>query len=460
MSFGIRNGTIVTAVDGYAADLRIEAGRIVAIGAGVTDTATEVLDATGLLILPGGIDAHTHFDLPVSGTVSADDFETGTCAAAFGGTTTCIDFATPRRGESLRAALDTWHAKAAGKACVDYGFHMILPEVNASTLAEMRPLMSEGITSFKLFMAYPGRLMSADREIFQVMQQAAACGALVQMHAENGAVIDLMVEQALAAGHKAPVYHALTRPSTAEGEATQRAIALAEMAGAPLYVVHVSAEEAVEAIARTRCHGALIAGETCPHYLFLSHDHHLDPDFQGAKYVCSPPLRPRRHAERLWQALQSDQLSVVATDHCPFNFHGQKELGLDDFTKIPNGVPGVENRLQLLYHGGVAGRRFNLHRFVQLTATAPAKIFGLFPRKGTIAVGSDADLVLFDPSGRHTITAATHHMRVDYNPYEGFELQGQIVQVVSRGELIVDRGRWRGRAGHGTYLARGTPTMA
>jgi len=459
MSLGIVNGTIVTAVDGYPADLRIEAGRIAAIGAGVADTAAHTLDATGLLVLPGGIDAHTHFDLPTGGTVSADDFETGTRAAAFGGTTTCIDFATQSKGGTLQHALDTWSARAEGKACIDYGFHMILADVNPGSLAEMRAMVAAGISSFKLFMAYPGSLMSTDGEIFQAMQHAAACSALVQVHAENGSVIDLMVQQALAANHKAPVYHALTRPSTAEGEATQRAIALAEMAGAPLYVVHVSAEEAVDAIARARCHGGMILGETCPQYLFLSHDHYLDPGFEGAKYVMSPPLRPRHNADRLWQALQSDQLSVVATDHCPFNFRGQKDLGRDDFTKIPNGIPGVENRLQLLYHGGVAGKRFNLHRFVQLTATAPAKIFGLFPRKGTIAVGSDADLVLFDPAGRHLISAATHHMRVDYNPYEGLELQGRIVQVVSRGELIVDRGRWLGRAGHGQFLPRRSPAM-
>jgi dihydropyrimidinase len=457
MSLGILNGTVVTAVDRYTADLRIEDGRIAAIGAGVADTCTEKIDAGGLLLLPGGIDAHTHFALPFGGTVSADDFESGTRAAAFGGTTTCIDFAVQAKAQSLQQGLDAWHAKAEGKACADYAFHMIVGDVNEQSLADMRAVVDGGITSFKLFMAYPGVFLSTDGEIFRALQRAAELGGLIQMHAENGGVIDVLVAQALAAGKTAPVYHALTRPSLAEGEATHRAIALAEMAGASIYIVHMTATEAAEAVAQARYRGLPVFGETCPQYLFLSHDNYLEPGFDGAKYVMSPPLRPRPHGERLWRALATDQLSVVATDHCPFCMKEQKELGRDSFAKIPNGAPGVENRLQLLYHGGVAGKRFDLHRFVAITATAPAKIFGLFPRKGTIAVGSDADLVLFDPHGKHTISARTHHMNVDYNPYEGMEVQGRIVKVLSRGVLIVDGERWLGRAGHGQFVRCGTP---
>jgi dihydropyrimidinase len=444
-------------VDRYVADLRVEHGRVTAIGAGVTDNCDERIDAGGLLVLPGGIDAHTHFALPFGGTVAADDFETGTRAAAFGGTTTCIDFAVQYKGQALQEGLDNWFAKAEGKACGDYAFHMIVGEVNDRSLADMQNLVNSGVTSFKLFMAYPGVFLSTDGEIFRALQRAGGIGALIQMHAENGSVIDVLVQQALAEGKTAPVYHALTRPSIAEGEATYRAIALAEIAGAPIYIVHMTAAEAADAVAAARSRGLRVYGETCPQYLFLSHENYLEPGFDGAKYVMSPPLRPKAHGERLWRALQTDQLSVVATDHCPFCMKEQKELGRDNFAKIPNGAPGVENRMQLLYHGGVAGGRFDLHRFVQITSTAPAKIFGLFPRKGTIAVGSDADLVLFDPKGRTTIRAATHHMNVDYNPYEGMDLAGRIVGVLSRGERIVDGDRWLGRTGRGQFVKCGTP---
>ncbi len=451
MSLGIVNGTVVTATDRYAADLRIENGRIAAIGHGVADTSEEKVDARGLLLLPGGVDAHTHFALPFGGTVSSDDFESGTRAAAFGGTTTCIDFAVQYKGESLRQGLDHWHARAEGRATSDYAFHIIMGEVNPSTLDEMRGLADEGITSFKLFMAYPGVFLSTDGEIFQALQRAAGIGALIQMHAENGSVIDVLVQQALAAGKTAPLYHALTRPSLAEGEATHRAIALAEIAGAPIYIVHMTAAEAADAVAAARARGLPVFGETCPQYLFLDQERYKEPDFDGAKYVMSPPLRPREHGERLWRALQTDQLSVVATDHCPFCMKEQKELGRGNFAKIPNGTPGVENRMQLLYHGGVLGKRFDLHRFVSITATAPAKIFGLFPRKGTIAPQADADIVLFDPAGEHRISVETHHMNCDYNPYEGMKVRGKIVKVFSRGELIVDGEHWKGRPGRGQF---------
>ena len=455
MSLGITNGTIVTAADRYTADLRIEGDRIAAIGAGVADTCDQRVDARGLLLLPGGIDAHTHFDLPFGGTVASDDFESGTRAAAFGGTTTCIDFAVQYKGQSLREGLDNWFARAEGKTCADYAFHMIMGDVQPGTLDEMKGLVEEGVTSFKLFMAYPGVFLSTDGEIFQALQRAAELGGLIQMHAENGSVIDVLVQQALAQGKTAPIYHALTRPSIAEGEATHRAIALAEIAGAPIYIVHMTAAEAAEAVAAARARGLPVFGETCPQYLFLDQERYNEPGFNGAKYVMSPPLRPLEHGERLWRALQTDQLSVVATDHCPFCMKEQKELGRDNFAKIPNGAPGVEHRMQLLYHGGVAGGRFDLNRFVEITATAPAKIFGLFPRKGTIAPGSDADIVLFDPNGEYTISVETHHMNCDYSAYEGFKVQGKIVKVFARGELIVDGDAWKGRAGRGQFLKCG-----
>jgi dihydropyrimidinase len=456
MSLGILNGTIVTATDKYVADVRIEHERVVAIGEKVAETCPQKIDARGLLVLPGGIDAHTHFALPFGGTVSADDFETGTRAALFGGTTTCIDFAVQYKGQTLRQGLDAWFAKAEGKACGDYAFHMIMGDVNQQSLAEMRDVVQSGITSFKLFMAYPGVFLSSDGEIFQALQQAARLDALIQMHAENGSVIDVLVKQALAEGKTAPVYHALTRPSIAEGEATHRAIALAEMAGAPIYIVHMTAAEAADAVTNARSMGLPVFGETCPQYLFLSHENYEEQGFDGAKYVMSPPLRHKHHGERLWRALKTDQLSVVATDHCPFCLKEQKELGRNDFSKIPNGAPGVETRMQLLYHAAAAQRRFDLHRFVEITATAPAKIFGLFPRKGTVAVGSDADLVLLDPNGSHTISVKTHHMNVDYNPYEGRTLQGKIVKVLARGELVVDGEQWLGTTGRGQFLRCGT----
>jgi len=459
MSLGITNGTVVTAVDRYAADLRIENGRITAIGAGVADGCDQHLDARGHLLLPGGIDAHTHFALPFGGTVSADDFETGTRAALFGGTTTCIDFAVQYKGQSLRQGLDAWHAKAEGKACGDYAFHMIVADVNEQSLADMRDIAADGVTSFKLFMAYPGVFLSTDGEIFRALQRSVELGALIQMHAENGSVIDVLVQQALARGETAPVYHALTRPSIAEGEATHRAIALAEIAGAPIYIVHMTAGEAADAVAAARARGLRVYGETCPQYLFLTEDNYREPGFAGAKYVMSPPLRPQPHGERLWRALRTDQLSVVATDHCPFCMKEQKELGKGDFSKIPNGTPGVENRMQLLYHGGVAGGRFDLHRFVHITATAPAKIFGLFPRKGTIAVGSDADIVIFDPAGHYRIEARTQHMNVDFNAYEGMEVHGRIVRVLLRGELVVDGDHWLGRSGGGQFVRCGQPAQ-
>src|SRR6201988_170808 len=402
----IRNATVVTATDTYRADVGISGDRVSAIAAQLpAESSGKILDATGLLLIPGGIDVHTHLDMPFGGTTSADDFETGTIAAAFGGTTTLIDFAIQYKGQSLRQAFDTWMGKASSKATCDYAFHCIVTDVSSGQLSEMNDLVHEGVTSFKLFMAYPGVFMLDDASIFKALQTTAKNGGLVCMHAENGSAIDVIVQQALAEGKKAPKYHALTRPTTAEAEAVGRAIALAEMAGAPIYIVHLSCNDALEKVREARDRGLPVYAETCPQYLYLSLDNMDAPGFEAAKYVFTPPLREKWHQEKLWSGLKRDHLQVVSTDHCPFCFKEQKELGKDDFTKIPNGGPGVEHRMSLIYSGGVAQGRFSVNRFVQLVSTAPAKLFGLYPRKGTIAVGSDADLVIFDPDRKHTISA-------------------------------------------------------
>jgi dihydropyrimidinase len=451
----IRNGTVVTATDSYLADVAVIDGKIAAIGKDLpAQNASRVLDASDKLVLPGGIDVHTHLDMPFGGTTSADDFETGTRAAAFGGTTTLIDFASQYKGQPLRQAFDTWMSKAAGKAVSDYAFHCIVTDISGGQLTEMNDLVHEGVTSFKLFMAYPGVFMLDDGSIFKALQRTSKNGALVCMHAENGSAIDVIVQQALAEGKKAPKYHALTRPTTAEAEATARAIALAEMAGAPIYIVHLSCNDALEKVREARDRGLPVYAETCPQYLYLSIENFDVPGFEGAKYVFTPPLREKWHQEKLWNGLKRDHLQVVSTDHCPFCFKEQKELGKDDFTKIPNGGPGVEHRMSLIYSGGVAGGRFSVNRFVELVSTTPAKLFGLYPRKGTIAVGSDADLVIFNPNRKHNISAKTHHMRVDYSMFEGIQVTGMPDAVISRGNLIVNGDEFLGRAGQGEFLRR------
>jgi dihydropyrimidinase len=451
----IKNGTIVTATDTTRADVGIVGDKICAIADQLpTENATKVIDAAQHLVLPGGIDVHTHLDMPFGGTTSADDFETGTVAAAFGGTTTLIDFAIQYKGQTLRHAFDTWMKKAHDKATIDYAFHCIITDVTAAQLDEMGPLIREGVTSFKLFMAYPGVFMLDDATIFRAMSQAAKHSGMICMHAENGGAIDVIVQQALADGKRAPKYHALTRPTTAEAEATSRAIALAEMAGAPVYIVHLSCNEALEKVREARDRGLPAYAETCPQYLYLSLENMDAPGFEGAKYVFTPPLREKWHQEKLWQGLKQDTLQVVSTDHCPFCFKEQKELGRDDFTKIPNGGPGIEHRLSLIYTGGVHGKRFSANRFVELVSTAPAKLFGLFPRKGTVAVGSDADLVIFNPIGEETISARTHHMRVDYSMFEGIQVTGVPRTVLSRGRVVIDGGKFMGRAGSGQFLRR------
>ncbi|MCA9587120.1 MAG: dihydropyrimidinase [Myxococcales bacterium] len=458
----IKGGTVVTAVDTYAADVAIENGKITAIfgpgsGAfGKDATWDREIDATGKFIMPGGIDVHTHLDMPFGGTTSSDDFETGTRAAAHGGTTCLVDFAIQAKGEALRTGVDGWHAKAEGKAAIDYGFHLIMTDVNDATCKEMAEVVSEGITSFKLFMAYPGVLHVDDGQIFRAMQRAGELGALICMHAENGIPIDILVQQALDKGHTAPVYHALTRPQIAEAEGTFRAICLAEMAGTPVYIVHLSAERALEQVVEARDRGLPAYAETCPQYLFLSQDDLARPDFEGAKYVCTPPLRPASMQEDLWRGLKMNDLQVVATDHCPFCQKGQKELGKDNFAKIPNGMPGVETRMHLLWDGGVRAGRISMNRFVEITSTAPAKIFGLYPHKGTVAVGADADLVVWDGEKRHTLSEKTLHMRVDYSPYEGREVVGAPSHVLSRGNVIVENGNYLGKKGDGRFIKRGT----
>jgi dihydropyrimidinase len=453
----IRNGSVVTATHTYLADIAIANGKIAAIGKDLpTQNSSHVLDAGGKLVLPGGIDVHTHLDMPFGGTTSADDFETGTRAAAFGGTTTLIDFAIQYKGQPLRQAFDTWMSKASNKAVCDYAFHCIVTDVSGGQLAEMNDLVHEGVTSFKLFMAYPGVFMLDDGSIFKALQTTAKNGGMVCMHAENGSAIDVIVQQALAEGKRAPKYHALTRPTTAEAEATARAIALAEMAGAPIYIVHLSCNDALEKVREARDRGLPVYAETCPQYLYLSIENFDAPGFEGAKYVFTPPLREKWHQEKLWNGLKCDHLQVVSTDHCPFCFKEQKELGRDDFTKIPNGGPGVEHRMSLIYSGGVASGRFSANRFVELVATAPAKLFGLYPRKGTIAIGSDADLVIFDPKRKHTISAKTHHMRVDYSMFEGIQVTGMPDVVLSRGKVVINGDKFLGRAGQGEFLRRST----
>jgi len=455
----IRGGTVVTATDRYRGDVLIEDEKIAAITNGgqtpfSSGTFDRTIDATGRFVIPGGIDVHTHLDMPFGGTTSADDFESGTTAAAHGGTTSVVDFAIQYRGQTLRHALDAWMAKADGKAAIDYGFHMIVTELTDSVEREMDVLVREGVTSFKLFMAYPGVFMLDDASIFRALLRTRENGGTICMHAENGGVIDVLVKKALAEGKTAPKYHALTRPARAEAEATHRAIALAEMAGVPIYVVHLSAAEALEMVTAARDRGLPAYAETCPQYLFLSYENYEEPGFAGAKYVMSPPLRPKETQEKLWRGLAGGDLQAVSTDHCPFCMKEQKELGRDDFSKIPNGAPGIETRMSLVFDGGVRTGKISMNRYVELTSTSPAKIFGLFPRKGTIAPGSDADVVVFDPEKKQTLSAKTLHMKVDYNPYEGREVTGAAETVLSRGHVIVENGKFVGRAGAGSFLKR------
>jgi dihydropyrimidinase len=457
----ISNGLIVTADGSYPADVLVDGEQIAQIGTslGGSIQVDETIDANGRYVIPGGIDVHTHMELPFGGTFAKDTFETGTRAAAFGGTTSIVDFAVQSRGKSLREGLDAWHAKAEGNAVTDYGFHMIMSDVNDGTLAEMDQLVAEGVPDFKLFTAYPGVFYSDDGAIFRAMQQTAKNGGLIMMHAENGMAIDVIAADTVAAGMTDPIGHGLARYPVLEGEATNRVIRLAEAAKVPVYIVHLSARDALNAVRAARDAGQPAFAETCPQYLFLSLDD-MGNGFEGAKFVCSPPLRTKDHQPELWTGLIKDDLQVVSTDHCPFDFHGQKDLGRDDFRKIPNGLPGVEDRLDLLHDGGVVAGKITKERWVEIASTAPAKLFGMYPRKGAIAVGSDADLVIYDPNRKHTISAKTHHMAVDYSCYEGRSVQGGSDVVLSRGSVVVRDGEFTGRKGAGRFIKRGTADYA
>jgi dihydropyrimidinase len=458
----ISNGTVVTADGSYEADVLIDGERIAQLGsdlAGSGVTADETIDAGGKWVIPGAIDVHTHMELPFGGTFAKDTFESGTRAAAFGGTTSIVDFAVQSRGKSLREGLDAWHAKAEGNAVADYGFHMIMSDVNDATLAEMDKLVAEGVPDFKLFTAYPGVFYSDDGAIFRAMQQTAKNGGLIMMHAENGMAIDIVAADLVADGKTDPLYHGIARYPIFEGEATNRVIRLAEAAGVPVYIVHLSARDALNEVREARDRGAMAFAETCPQYLFLSLDD-MGNGFEGAKYVCSPPLRSKDHQAELWTGLVKDDLQVISTDHCPFDFDGQKDLGKGDFRKVPNGLPGVEDRVDLLHDGGVVGGRMTRERWVEVISTAPSKLFGMYPQKGAVAVGSDADLVVYDPGRKRTISAKTHHMDVDYSCYEGRTVQGASDVVLSRGSVIVRDGKFTGRKGHGKFVKRATADFA
>jgi dihydropyrimidinase len=463
MSLLIANGRVITASDDYVADVYCDDGLIRAIGQDLPShrfPADRTIDASGQYVIPGGIDVHTHLNMPFGGSTSSDDFESGTIAAAFGGTTSLVDFAIQYRGSTMQHALDDWRKRAEGKAVIDYGFHMIVTELADAGLGDMdRMVRDEGITSFKLFMAYPGVFMVDDATIFRALQRTGDNGGLVCMHAENGGVIDELVKEALRRGQTAPKYHALTRPPLAEGEATGRAIALSEMAGVPVYIVHLSAAHALEKVRQARDMGLPAYAETCPQYLFLSYDNYEEAGFNGAKYVMSPPLREKWHQDVLWKGLAKNDLQVISTDHCPFCMQEQKELGKDDFSKIPNGAPGIETRLMLVHDGGVRSGRITMNRFVELCSTTPAKMFGLFPRKGTIAVGSDADIVIFDPDRSATLGVKTLHMNVDYNPYEGRTVRGAPSAVICNGQVVIEGNQFVGRRGAGRFLRRG-PSQA
>jgi len=451
----IKNGIIVTATDTFEAEILIENEKIIAIGQKLDDGGAEVIDAKGCYIFPGGIDPHTHLEMPFGGTVSKDDFETGTIAAAFGGTTTVIDFCLTNKGEPLHKAISTWHAKSKEKAVIDYSFHLMVGEINDEVLNELPKVINEeGITSFKVFMAYKNVFQADDETLFRTLVAAKELGALVMVHAENGDVIDYLTKKALAEGKTDPIYHALTRPPEVEGEATGRAAELTGLAQSQLYVVHVSCAEAVEKIAQARNRGFDVWGETCPQYLVLDQSYLEKPDFEGAKYVWSPPLREKWHQDILWNALKNGQLQTLGSDQCSFDFKGQKELGRGDFTKIPNGGPFIEDRVTVLFSEGVKKGRISINQFVDIMSTRIAKLFGLFPKKGTIAVGSDADLVIFDPKVERTISASTHHMAVDYNALEGMKVTGEPVSVLCRGEFVIRDKQFVGKLGYGKYLKR------
>jgi dihydropyrimidinase len=462
----IKNGTVVNATGTAAADVLIDGETIAAVlapgstllGFDLESNVDRVIDAAGKYVIPGGIDAHTHMEMPFGGTFASDTFETGTRAAAWGGTTSIVDFVVQYAGENVLDQYHLWHEKAAGNCAIDYGFHQILSDVGDDSLKAMDALIDEGVTSFKLFMAYKGVFLSDDGQILRAMQKAAENGSMIMMHAENGGMIDVLVQQLLAEGKTDPYWHGISRPWQAEEEATHRAIMIANLTGAPLYVVHVSAKQAVAQIAAARDAGQNVFGETCPQYLYLSLEEQLGaPGFEGAKWVCSTPLRARAegHQDHMWQSLRTNDLQMVSTDHCPFCMKDQKELGVGNFSKIPNGIGSVEHRMDLMYQGVVTGR-ISLERWVELTSTTPARMFGMYGRKGVIQPGADGDVVVYDPNGHTSIgLGKTHHMNMDYSAWEGFEIDGHVDTVLSRGTVLVDDGAYVGTTGHGRYLQRG-----
>src|SRR3989441_2342913 len=455
MSVLIKGGRIVTAADDYVGDVYVDGERISLIGESLDLAADKVIDASGKYVLPGCIDPHTHLDMPFGGTVTVDDVQSGQTSAAFGGTTCHVDFVIQPKGATFAEALDDWRGKANGKQMIDMGYHMAVTDLKeGGTLEELAGLPDQGVTSYKLFMAYKGALMVDDETLFKTMEVAADTGALVMVHAENGDAIDVLVKKALAEGHTEPHWHALTRPPETEGEATTRAIQLARVAGCKLYVVHVSCKEAVEPIALAREKGWDVWGETCTQYFFIDYSHLERPNFEGAKYVYTPPPRAKANQEVLWNAVRADILQAISTDHCAFRWDTQKSLGKDDFSKIPNGGPGLENRLQMIHQFGVRDGRITLNRMVELLATNPAKLFGLYPRKGTIAVGSDADIVVFDPEKRVTISAKTQHSKTDYNLYEGTEVTGSPEVVLLRGQILVEGDELAAEPGIGQFVRR------
>lgn len=452
----IKNGRIITATDDYVADLLIVGETIQAIGRSLpVPPDARVIDAAGKLVIPGGIDPHVHMQLPFGGTVSSDDFESGTRAAAVGGTTSIIDFAIQYHGKTFAQTLDDWHAKAAGRCAIDYGFHLAVTEYEPRHQAEFAAVVDAGVTTFKLFLAYPGVFMVDDQTMFRVMRSAGEAGGLTLVHAENGDAITLKIAELMAAGKVEPKYHAQSRPPVMQADGVARAVRVAEFAKAPVFIVHVSCEAAMMELVRSRDAGNPAYGETCTQYLFLDETAYDKPDFEGAKYVFTPPLVGKQNIEPLWKGLKLGYLQEVSTDHCPFNFKGQKELGRGDFTKIPNGGPGVEDRLSMVYQGAVVERGFSLNKWVDLTSTASAKLFGMFPKKGTIAVGSDADVVLWDPNKPHVRSAKTHATRCDYNLFEGTRIDGSVDTVLSRGKVVVEGGKYVGNAGDGKFLKRG-----
>lgn len=454
----LKGGCVVTASDEYPADVAIRAGEIALIGRELDFPAKRCIDITGKYLLPGGIDVHTHLDMPFGGTVASDDFATGTIAAAHGGTTSIIDFAIQAKGQSLQETIAVWQGKAAGKAVVDYGLHLAITDMNDAVLAELPAVIAAGYTSFKLFMTYDG-LRVNDDTLIKTLLVAKEYGGLVCVHAENYYIIDYLVKKFQAENKTAPIYHALSRPALAEAEAVGRAIKMAEIAGAPLYIVHLSCQESLAEVRRARSRGLSIMAETCPQYLLLSEDNYREENFGGAKYVMSPPLRTRDNQAILWKALAQSDLQVVATDHCPFFFKGQKEMGRDFFGKIPNGAPGIETRMPLLYGIGVRGSKISLQKLVEISSTNPAKIFGLYPRKGTIAVGADADLTVYDPEQETVLTKSILHENVDYTPYEGFAVKGYPIMTIAGGKVVVENGKFMGKAGDGSFIKRGKATV-